>query len=242
MHAAPPESPDHCFSILGVRLVPLSERALFWPDEGVLVVSDLHLEKGSAYAARGQLLPPYDTHATLTVLEGLCERLAPSLVIALGDSFHDGDAADRLDMRATERIRALTGGRDWLWIEGNHDPEPPSHLGGKVARETWIGPLVFRHEPTGATGEVAGHLHPCAKVSGNGASLSGRSVRRACFVTDTERLILPALGAFTGGLNVCDPAFDRVIDRKGLGVHVTGKGRVWPIPAARLLPDRTRPR
>ena len=130
--------------------------ALFWQEQRLLVVSDLHLEKGSSFAARGVLLPPYDTVATLG-------RLAA--VIALGDSFHDRDAHERLSAPDREALSAMQARRDWIWISGNHDPALPSDLGGVVASEVAIGPIAFRHEPTGAVGEIAGHLHPKARVS-----------------------------------------------------------------------------
>ena len=170
-----------------------------------LIVSDLHLEKGSSYAQRGQLLPPYDTGATLKLVEPLIGRFAPERVISLGDSFHDPAAEARLSPGDRLRIRTLTASTDWIWVEGNHDPDPPAHLGGRGEKVLRIGDCVFRHEPTGEEGELAGHLHPVAKVTGR-----GRSVRRKCFVTDGERMILPSLGRFTGGLNVLDPAISRI--------------------------------
>ena len=139
-------------------LVPLPEGGLWWPAERLLVVSDLHLEKGSAYAAKGQMLPPYDTGATLGVVERLCEALMPATVISLGDSFHDRAAELRLPETYADRIRALTATHDWVWVEGNHDPDPPAHLGGRAERTVRIGSLVFRHEPEGEQGEVAGHV------------------------------------------------------------------------------------
>ncbi len=182
-------------------LVPLPEGGLWWPGQRLLVVSDLHLEKGSSYAARGQMLPPYDTGATLAVVERLVAQLMPQTIISLGDSFHDRAAELRLPEPYAERIRALTAAHDWIWVEGNHDPDPPAHLGGRAEKTVRLGPLVFRHEPEGEAGEVAGHLHPVAKVKGR-----GRNVRRRCFASDGARLVMPAMGAFTGGLNVLDDA------------------------------------
>ena len=138
--------------------------ALFWEEQSLLVVSDLHLEKGSSFAARGVLLPPYDTVATLGRLAAVIARHDPRMVIALGDSFHDRDAHDRLSAPDRDAIAALQARRDWIWISGNHDPALPSDLGGVVASEVAIGPIAFRHEPTGAAGEIAGHLHPKARV------------------------------------------------------------------------------
>ncbi|MEL6664132.1 MAG: ligase-associated DNA damage response endonuclease PdeM [Pseudomonadota bacterium] len=220
--------------LAGAVLTPLCEGALWWSDQRVLVVSDLHLEKGSSYAARGQMLPPYDTDVTLGHVEALCRALLPATVISLGDSFHDRGAELRLSGRATARIQALTSACDWVWVEGNHDPDPPKHLGGRAARTLSIGPLVFRHEPEGEVGEVAGHLHPAAKVRGR-----GRSVRRRCFATDGDRLIMPALGAFTGGLNVRDAAF-RSLFPDGLMAFALGTDRVYALTDKQLIGDDKR--
>lgn len=212
-------------------LTPLCQGALWWSDERTLVVSDLHLEKGSSYAARGQLLPPYDTHATLGVVEALAASLKPRTIVSLGDSFHDRSAEVRLGADTTARICALTAAHDWVWVEGNHDPDPPKHLGGRATHTLRLDALVFRHEPTGESGEIAGHLHPAAKVRGR-----GRSVRRRCFATDGERLIMPSLGAFTGGLNVCDEAFQAVFPR-GLMAFALGAERVFAINPKQLIAD-----
>tara|TARA_R110000787_G_scaffold1372_9_gene5111 strand:+ start:3731 stop:4450 length:720 start_codon:yes stop_codon:yes gene_type:complete len=215
----------------GELLTPLPEGALWWPAERVLVVSDLHLEKGSAHAARGQMLPPYDTGATLDLVERLCAALKPGTVISLGDSFHDRAAELRLPDVYAERIRALTGAHDWVWVEGNHDPDPPASLGGRAAKVARFGSLVFRHEPTGEVGEISGHLHPAAKVKGR-----GRMVRRRCFASDGARLVMPAMGAFTGGLNVLDAAFAPLFP-EGLMAFALGAERVFAVSAKSLLPD-----
>ncbi|WP_343057247.1 ligase-associated DNA damage response endonuclease PdeM [Chthonobacter rhizosphaerae] len=207
--------------------------ALFWPAEATLVVADLHLEKGSSAATRGRFLPPYDTRATLTALEAVVRRLAPRRVVALGDSFHDRRAETRLLAGDLDRIRALTRAADWLWVTGNHDPEPPKGLGGTACDLVSIGPLVFRHEPTAGTdGEVAGHLHPCARVG-----VRGRSLRRRAFAADGSRCILPAFGAYTGGLNVLDRAYHGLFDRTRLIAWMIGEERVYPVRGATLLPD-----
>ena len=214
-------------------LTPLPEGALWWQSERVLIVSDLHLEKGSAFAKRGQMLPPYDTSATLTRVEQLCAKWQPAIIVSLGDSFHDRSAELRLSEQDTERICALTSAYDWVWVEGNHDPDPPAHLGGRADKALEIGALVFRHEPTGARGEISGHLHPVAKVSGR----SGRTVRRKCFVTNGEALVMPALGAFTGGLNVLHPAFEPVFP-DGYLTFAIASNSVVGLDPKRLLPDR----
>ncbi|MEM7768490.1 MAG: ligase-associated DNA damage response endonuclease PdeM [Pseudomonadota bacterium] len=221
--------------LAGAWVYPLPEGALWWPEQGVLVVSDLHFEKGSSFARRGQMLPPYDTAATLDVVESLCRRLAPKTVISLGDSFHDRGAETRLGEGETARIQALTAAHDWVWVEGNHDPDPPQHLGGRASKALEIGPLVFRHEPTGTRGEVAGHLHPAAKVRRR-----GRSVRRRCFASDGERLVMPAMGAFTGGLNVHDPAI-RAVFPEGLMAFAMGDARIFVFGLNQLTPDTPPP-
>ncbi|MEM9740226.1 MAG: ligase-associated DNA damage response endonuclease PdeM [Pseudomonadota bacterium] len=217
--------------IAGERVTPLCEGALWWADQEMLVVSDLHLEKGSSYAARGQLLPPYDTETTLNQVEALCQTFRPQIVLSLGDSFHDRGAEIRLPEAATVRIQALTDAHDWVWVEGNHDPDPPKHLGGRAMKTLKLGALTFRHEPEGQTGEVAGHLHPAAKVRAR-----GRSVRRRCFATDGERLVLPAMGAFTGGLNVRSGAFSKVFP-DGFMAFVLGAGRIFALREKQLIPD-----
>lgn len=219
---------------LGDALVAaLPDGALWIADARTLIVSDLHLEKGSAYALRGQMLPPYDTHAALLKLTNLMLRLSPDIIVSLGDSFHDGGGPARMDARDRELLRLLMSRCDWVWVEGNHDGRAPETLGGAVRDVLHIGGIVLRHEPTNAAahGEIAGHLHPCAKVSGR-----GRSVRRRCFATDGARLVMPAFGAFTGGLNICDDAFAPIFPDGALAL-VLGKTRVLPAPWERLLSD-----
>lgn len=215
-------------TVAGVTLIADLAGALYWEDERLLVVSDLHLEKGSSYAARGVLLPPYDTIATLGRLGALIARHDPRTVIALGDSFHDRTAHDRLTAQNRAVLAAFQMRRDWIWISGNHDPELPGDLGGAVAEEVAIGRLAFRHEPTGAQGEIAGHLHPKARVS-----TRGRSVERRCFACDGERAVMPAFGAYTGGLNIRDVAFARIFQTSGFVAHVLGDNRLHAIAASR---------
>ena len=200
----------------------------------MLVVADLHLEKGSSFARRGMLLPPYDTAATLSRLAALIERYAPRLVVALGDSFHDPFAATRLAPADRAILTRLAAARQWLWIAGNHDPLPPQELPGDVAESWTLGPLTFRHEPQPgeAHGEVAGHLHPVAIV----ASRSG-SVRRRSFVSDGARCIMPAFGAYAGGLNLHDAAFARLFAAGTRIVHALGQGRVYAVSERQCLPE-----
>ena len=236
MTALPKSEAETLLHVAGEMLTPRPEGALWWAAKRVLIVSDLHLEKGSSYAARGQMLPPYDTGATLGIVEQLASELSPKMIISLGDSFHDRAAELRLSEAYTARIKALTAAYDWVWVEGNHDPDPPAHLGGRAAKVLRVGPLVFRHEPEGEAGEIAGHLHPAAKVR-----TRGRAVRRRCFVTDGARLVMPAMGAFTGGLNVLDAAFADVFP-EGLMAFVMGDTRVFGLSAKVLQPDGARKR
>jgi uncharacterized protein len=231
------ETTGLAFELAGQRVCALTCGGLWWESAGVLVVSDLHFEKASSYAARGQMLPPYDTRATLARIWRLVEALAPRTVISLGDSFHDRRARPRMAMDDVASLRRMIDSCDWVWIEGNHDPKPPEDLGGRAAVEVTIGPLTFRHIPTEgpARGEIAGHLHPCARVVGR----SGRSVRRRCFATDGVRLVLPAYGALTGGLNVLDVAFARLFP-KDLVAGVIGRDGVYLAGRDNLAPDSAR--
>ena len=189
--------------------------ALWLAGERALVAADLHLEKGSAYAARGQMLPPYDTRDSLARLAAEVEALDPRLVVLLGDSFHDGEAEMRLSPQDAVALHALARGRALVWVTGNHDPRPPAHLPGEAMDGIVLDGLTLRHEPASgpAPAEVAGHLHPCARIAAG-----GRSVRRRCFVTDGQRLILPAFGAYAGGLNIRDAAFAGLFVRAPLAV------------------------
>jgi uncharacterized protein len=215
-------------NLAGISLLADPSGAIFWEEQSLLVVSDLHLEKGSSFAARGVLLPPYDTLATLSRLALVIARHDPRVVIALGDSFHDRDAHARLSADDRDALGALQSRRDWIWIAGNHDPAFPSDLGGVVAAEVAIGPIAFRHEPTGVPGEVAGHLHPKARVP-----TRGRTVERRCFACDGERAVMPAFGAYAGGLSIRDEAFTRIFGAPDFMAHVLGDNRVHSIAASR---------
>ena len=221
-------------SLAGITLVADPVGALYWPDEKLLVVADLHLEKGSAFAARGVLLPPYDTATTLARLARLIERYAPRLVIALGDSFHDGDGPLRMAPGDRAALTALQRGRDWVWIAGNHDPDLPDDIGGRLADLLAFGPLTFRHEPSErrGDGEIAGHLHPVARVAQR-----GRAVSRRCFAGDGRRLVMPAFGAYAGGLNVRDRAIFGLFGTLAFTAHMLGASRLYAIAAERCLPD-----
>jgi DNA ligase-associated metallophosphoesterase len=218
--------------VAGEALVADCNGALYWPREGVLAVADLHLEKGSSFARRGVLLPPYDTAATLGRLALVVTRYTPRVVIALGDSFHDDDGAGRVAVADRTALAALQRGRDWIWIAGNHDRRPADGVGGGCAGAIAIDGLMFRHEPTGTEGEIAGHLHPVARVSRR-----GQTVSRRCFASDRTRLIMPAFGAFAGGLNVRHRAFADVFGTLAFTAHLLGEGRLYALAASRCLRD-----
>ncbi|WP_119168095.1 ligase-associated DNA damage response endonuclease PdeM [Algihabitans albus] len=215
----------------GQSLQPLVSGALWWPSQATLIVADLHFEKGSSFAARGQFLPPYDTSTTLEKLEILVEKFCPNALIALGDSFHDRAAAERISQQDQARIRRLAAKLDWLWIAGNHDPDPPADWGGQVAVETTVGGLVFRHEALAdrPDGELSGHFHPKACVQVRGKRVSAR-----CFVSDGRRLILPSFGTYTGGLDVLDPAVSDLFPNS-FTAHLLGKKALAAYPASALV-------
>lgn len=224
----------HEIAVAGTTLVADPAGALYWPDERLIAVADLHLEKGSAFATRGVLLPPYDTTATLARLARLIEHYSPALIVALGDSFHDGGGPARMAEVSRTALTVLQRGRDWLWLAGNHDPDPPHGVGGRVAAELAIGTLTFRHEPSprAVDGEIAGHLHPSARVAQR-----GRGVARRCFAADAKRMVMPAFGAYAGGLNIRDRAFVALFGALSFTAHLLGAGRLYAIPAARCMAD-----
>ena len=235
--------------LCGEALTPDPMGALHWAARRALIVSDLHFEKGSSFAARGVMLPPYDTRTTLRRLAALIRRYEPALVISLGDAFHDPCAETRMDAEDAAMLEALMRGRAWLWILGNHDPEPPARFAARTELEATLGMLTFRHEPRcgAAPGEIAGHLHPCARVASE-----GRLLRRRCFAVGgggaggdgdrdgggdgaAGRLIMPAMGAYTGGLNILDEAYAPLFSAPA--AWVMGAQGVYPIPHERLAPD-----
>lgn len=219
--------------VAGVEAHLRPSGALWLEAERTLVVADLHLEKGSSYAARGQLLPPYDTRETLGRLATEITALGPAAVVLLGDTFHDRASEARLAVEDADRLRSLARGRRMIWVVGNHDADGPRELPGEKAAELSLSGLTLRHEPRGGAqfGEVSGHLHPAARVSA-----AGGSVRRRCFVTDAERLILPAFGAYAGGLNIRDPAFETLFSRTPMAAAL-GRDRVHAIGWRSLAAD-----
>ena len=218
-------------SVNGETLWTDADGVVFWAKTETLVVADLHLEKGSSFARRGQLIPPYDTQTTLRRLGKMIAKWKPRRVIALGDSFHDREASCRLGLPAREALKGFMKARDWLWITGNHDPEPPVGLGGDVMNELRENGLIFRHEPkiADALGELAGHLHPKARLIRR-----GRSVRRSCFAASDTRMILPSFGAYTGGLDVMHPAFDNLFQAKDFHALMRGDGQIYRIAGGDL--------
>ena len=197
--------------------------AAFSPSHSTLIFADLHLEKGSSYARSGQFLPPYDSAHTLLRMARAMARHAPARVVALGDSFHDGEAGARLGHYERGLLESLTRAARFVWIAGNHDPDPPAWLAGEVAASLRLGTLTLRHEPLAVfePGEVAGHLHPCASVG-----KWGRKVRRRCFVSDGLRLLLPSFGAYTGGLDVGEPAIASLFAGP-FHAYMLGRARVY---------------
>jgi DNA ligase-associated metallophosphoesterase len=214
----------------GVELLVDLSGALYWPARRTLAVADLHLEKGSALAARGQLLPPYDSAATLEALAEVIARYEPARVVSLGDSFHDDGAAGRLAPADARALSGLSDTREWIWIAGNHDPAPPSGWGGTVESRFTLGGLTFCHRARGGavSGEVSGHYHPRASVRTRAKRISAR-----CFVSDGRRLVLPAFGAYTGGLDVFDPAIAALFPR-GFSVHLLGRAAVYGFAGSAL--------
>jgi DNA ligase-associated metallophosphoesterase len=224
---------DQRMTVSGRAMIADQSGALYWPSENALIIADMHLEKGSHFAARGQLLPPYDTRSTLLALAAAIDKFNADNVIALGDSFHDSDGPSRMTPEDREILAILQEDCDWYWVSGNHDRELPEAVGGVRVGELNIGGLTLRHEPmTGpVTHEIAGHMHPAAKIS-----LYGHTLRRPCFIANGRRLILPAFGAYTGGLNILDEAFEPLFGHDGFNVCMMGHEGLYPV-ATRLLKE-----
>jgi DNA ligase-associated metallophosphoesterase len=224
---------SEAIEIEGERALCDASGALYFPGLGLLAVSDLHLEKGAAFARRRQLIPPYDTATTLARLAEVIAAYQPRIVVSLGDSFHDGAGAALMPGIFRAELARLIAGRDWFWVAGNHDPDAPEGVEGESVTEIAIGPLVFRHEPSRgpAPGEIAGHLHPGARLVAR-----GRSVRRRCFASDGRRMIMPAFGAYTGMLNVLDRAYAGLFDPGGLFACMLGRQRVYKVAGSVLRP------
>lgn len=211
----------------GERLLLDPLGAVVWPAVGLLAVADLHFEKGSACAVQGSLVPPWDTRITLDRLGLLMRRWQPRTVVALGDSFHDDRGAARMAAGDAARLRLLTEAAEFVWVLGNHDPSPPAGLRGVAADALTLGPMVFRHQALrGADGELCGHHHPKASV----VTRAG-TVTRPCFVADAHRVMLPSLGAYTGGLDVGHPAIAGLFGRGGRA-FLLGQDRLFSFTLA----------
>lgn len=195
-------------SFAGHDFKALAEGALYWPARRALLVADLHFEKASWFAVRGQMLPPYDSIATLSDVTALVDRTDAQELWCLGDSFHDSAGCERLPEQARAMLTGLTARLDWRWITGNHDSKLLDHCGGTIEEEAVVDGLVLRHEaePGETRPELSGHFHPKLRLR-----LRGRHVARRCFVATETKLILPAFGALTGGLDAHHPEIIRAV-------------------------------
>lgn len=220
--------------VCGRAFIADQSGALYWPAQKALLVADLHLEKGSSGAARGRLLPPYDTRATLLKLAEVVDRYEAQAVIALGDSLHDVGGAERMASEDLDILRIVQDEREWIWLTGNHDPRIGDRMGGTRVSEIDLSGLTLRHEPRSGrtTHEIAGHLHPAAKLS-----MHGHTLRRPCFIGNGLRLVMPAFGAFTGGLNVLDDAFLPLFGHDGFAVWMLGREGLYPVATRQLCED-----
>lgn len=228
------EAASQAVSVCGKPFIADSSGALYCKGEKTLLVADLHLEKASSYATRGSLVPPYDTRDTLTKLAEAIDRYGPERVVALGDSFHDTDGPARLADADLMILQMLQEDRDWIWITGNHDPEIAKEAGGRACTEYTVAGITLRHKPatSGVTHEIAGHMHPAARLS-----MYGYSLRRPCFVGNGRRIVMPAFGAFTGGLNVLDDAFEPLFGNGGMAVWMLGREGLYPVAPRFLAHD-----
>jgi DNA ligase-associated metallophosphoesterase len=226
---------DVSLSFAGETLRPLPCGALYWPAQAALLVADLHFEKASAFARRGWMLPPHDSAETLRVLIDALEATGARRVICLGDSFHDDGGPYRLPNGPRAALRALTISLDWLWITGNHDDRAGAVLGGRMMPEARIGGITLRHEadPDDPAPELSGHFHPKLAVT-----VRGRRIVRRCFAHSPTKLVLPAYGAFTGGLDIADPAIVSVMRGPVTAVLAEG-GRLlrFPVPTSEMAAE-----
>ncbi|MBC7675726.1 MAG: ligase-associated DNA damage response endonuclease PdeM [Rhodoferax sp.] len=213
---------SYTFTLNGATLTALPSGALYWPDQNLLAVSDLHFGKAERLARRGgALLPPFDTRETLSRLDQDIATINPSSVICLGDSFDDLDAASALPEDDRLWLSRLMAGRDWIWVLGNHDPAP-INLGGTHRADLTVARLTFRHVADPAqSGEISGHYHPKARIAGQS---------RACFLLDQSRLIMPAYGSYTGGLWCDHPSLTAVMRPTALAILIGPRAIPIPMP------------
>ena len=223
-------SRSHRITLSGLDFIPDLSGALFVPEFAALLVADLHLEKGTSLARRGVHLPPYDTRESLLQLKAAVEATRARRLIFLGDSFHDGDARERIDLSDLALLRAITSGVETVWITGNHDPEPPKDVGGIIIEEMALGPVTLRHQPKllrDGEAEISGHLHPAAAIHSR-----GHRIRCRCFIADHRRLIMPAFGSYTGALSVRSEAFEGLFG--DFHVWMIGDKAVHRFPASQV--------
>ena len=216
------------FEFAGHTLHALPQGALFWPTRRALIVADLHFEKASWFAKFGQMLPPYDSMATLADVSALVVATNPRELWCLGDSFHDSAGSRRLPDRAEAMLRDLTTKLDWVWVTGNHDHALDDAFGGRIVEEAEVDGLILRHEadPADLRPELSGHFHPKLRVA-----IRGRNVARRCFVASSSKLILPAFGSLTGGLDAGHPEILRAVGR-GARALIPVNDRLLSFPIA----------
>jgi uncharacterized protein len=225
-------SRQHTISLGGLNFTPDMSGALFCADEKLLLIADLHLEQGASLARRGLHVPPYDTLATLTMLEQVLASTKAQRLVLLGDSFHDSVAHEAIRESDAERLRQITSSVETIWISGNHDPKAHDSLGGICVDEMEFGTITLRHIPSRLKEhelEIAGHLHPGATVVQR-----GHHIRTKCFVGDQRRIILPAFGSYTGALNVMSCAFSGLFDQAQTQAWMIGKTAIHCFPWKRL--------
>jgi uncharacterized protein len=225
-------SKQHTIVLGGLSFTPDMSGALYCGEEKLLLVADLHLEQGASLARRGLHVPPYDTEATLLMLERVLAETAPQRLVLLGDSFHDADAHADVRTRDADRLRQITQSIETIWISGNHDPKVHDALGGTCVDEMAFGGITLRHIPARLKKtemEIAGHLHPGASIVQRGSH-----IRTKCFVADHRRIILPAFGSYTGALNVMSGAFTGLFDEASTQAWMIGKTAMHCFPWKRL--------
>jgi len=217
-------------SLGGMDFIPDLSGALYAPEFRALLVADLHLEKGTSLARRGVHLPPYDTRQSLAQLRAAIALAKPERLIFLGDSFHDGQARERIDHGDLATLRAITSAVDTVWITGNHDPAPPDDIGGTIVEEMALGPVTLRHKAQALQAdeaEISGHLHPAAAVQAR-----GRRIRCRCFIADRRRMIMPAFGSYTGALSVRSEPFEALFGE--FHVWMIGEKAIHRFPASKI--------